>query len=93
MGRARGAPIRRLEFTHFREDDPTLAELEAEAAARDVSVQQHIYDILKARWLARRGRSFEELLWTPGAPAAVVETPAPSIASAAASAWLDMQEG
>ena len=98
MGRARGGPIRRLEFTHFRLDDPVLAELEDEATARGVSVQQHIYDLLRARYLARRGQAFSELLWVPGAPPATHETasepdPAPSTAQAAAGAWLDLLDG
>lgn len=87
------APIYRIDINgQFREGDPALAELLAEACVRGVSLQQHIYDILRARHLARHNRSLNDLLWIPSAPAAVVERVVPSIASAAASAWLDMQE-
>ena len=97
MGRARGGPIRRLEFTHFRIDDPLLAELEEEATARGVSVQQHIYDLLRARYLARRGQALGELLWVPGGGAAQEgapeSAPAPDQAAReAAGAWLDLLE-
>jgi hypothetical protein len=87
------APIHRIDINgQFRADDPALAELLSEACARGVSVQQHIYDILRARYLARHGQALADLLWTPGAPVVVEQTPAPSMASAAAAAWLDMQE-
>jgi hypothetical protein len=95
MSRARGAAIRRLEFTHFRVDDPTLAELESEATARGVSLQQHIYDLLRARYLARRGQALGDLLWVPGTPAThegVPEPPPDGAARAAAGAWLDLLE-
>jgi hypothetical protein len=52
MGRQKGAASRRLELMQFREDSAVLAELEREAAAREVFVQQHIYDLLVARHLA-----------------------------------------
>lgn len=92
---SRGAPIHRIDINgQFRAGDPVLAELLAEAAARGVSVQQHIYDLLVARYLARRGQSLEALLWTPcGAAPQAPEPPAPATAaSAAASAWLGMSE-
>lgn len=91
---ARARDVRRLELTQFRGDDEVLAELEAEATARGVSVQQHIYDLLRARYLARRGQALADLLWIP-AQAAVVgeEAPPPhSAASSAAAAWLDLQD-
>jgi hypothetical protein len=98
MGRARRGPIRRLEFTHFRSDDPVLAELEDEAGVRGVSVQQHIYDLLRARYLARRGHTLGDLLWVPPTPTAQEKVsepdPAPDQAArAAAGAWLDLLEG
>lgn len=92
MGRA---PIHRIDINgQFRAGDPMLVELLAEAAARGVSVQQHIYDLLVARHLARRGQSLEALLWTPcGTTPQAPEPLAPATAaSAAASAWLGMSE-
>jgi hypothetical protein len=89
------APIHRIDINgQFRADDPALAELLAEAAARGVSLQQHIYDLLRARYLARRGQSLDALLWTPcGSGTAVPEPPAPAtVASAAAAAWLDLTD-
>jgi hypothetical protein len=89
------APIHRIDINgQFRADDPALAELLAEASARGVSVQQHIYDLLMARYLARRGQSFEALLWTPCAAVAAAPEPAAptSAAGAAAAAWLGLQE-
>ena len=97
MGRAPRGPIRRLEFTHFRIDDPLLAELEDEATVRGVSVQQHIYDLLRARYLARRGQALGDLLWVPPTLTAQEKVPepdpAPSTARSAAGAWLEMLEG
>jgi hypothetical protein len=77
----------------FRADDPMLVELLAEADARGVSLQRHIYDLLRARYLARRGQSLDALLWTPcGIAPAMPELPVPATAaSAAAAAWLDLQ--
>jgi len=91
---ARGKDIRRLEFTQFVVGDEVLAELEAEATARGVSVQRHIYDLLRARYLARRGQALRDLLWIPGevAPAVEEEAPVSSAASSAAAAWLDLQD-
>jgi hypothetical protein len=89
------APIHRIDINgQFRTDDPMLAELLTEAAVRGVSVQQHIYDLLRARYLARRGQALDALLWTPCGVAPVAsEPPAPTTAaSAAAAAWLDLQE-
>lgn len=88
------APIHRIDINgQFRADDPALAELLSEAAARGVSVQQHIYDLLRARYLARRGQSLDTLLWTPCGIRAEPESQVPvGAASAAASAWLDLQE-
>jgi hypothetical protein len=67
--------------------------MEREAAAREVSVQQHIYDLLIARHFARQGQAMGDLLWVPqeGASELVEEEPAPASAAAgAASAWLEM---
>jgi hypothetical protein len=91
---ARSKDVRRLELTQFREDDPVLAELGTEATARGVTVQQHIYDLLRARYLARRGQALAELLWIPTPAAVVEEAPSPSATAAtvAAAAWLDLQE-
>ena len=96
--RKRGAPIARIEINGpFREGDPVLDELRAEAAARNTSVQQHIYDVLRARYLARQGQSYLALLWTPTDPAVQPCAPPPppelpDAASQAASAWPDMME-
>lgn len=96
MPRKAGAPIARIEINGpFREGDAVLDELRAEAAARNVSLQQHIYDVLRARYLARHGESYMQLLWTPTDPAvqptaAPSETPPTDPAGEAASAWLDM---
>ena len=72
-----------------------LDALRAEAAARNTSLQQHMYDILRARHLARQGRSYLELLWTPTdpmvqPPTAPPEAPPTDPAGEAASAWLDL---
>lgn len=95
MGRKAGASVYRVDINgQFRAGDAALAELLEEAETRGVSLQQHIYDILRARYLARRGQALADLLWTPSAPAAppAAAPPEPSAAEAAAAAWLDMQE-
>lgn len=98
MPRKAGAPIARIDINgQFREGDPALDELRAEAAARNVTLQQHIYDILRARYLARQGQSYLALLWTPTDPAVQpsVDTPPPDppdAAASAAAAWLDLIE-
>lgn len=97
MPRKAGPKTRRLEFTLFKDGDPVLHELEQEAEQRGVSLQQHIYDLLRARYLARHGDSLAALLWTPDAAAqSAPEPPAapvtPDAAGAAASAWLDLSE-
>lgn len=91
---ARGA-IHRVDINgQFRTGDAALAELLEEAELRGVSLQQHIYDILRARYLARRGQALADLLWTPSAPTAAppVVPPEPTAAASAAAAWLDMQD-
>ncbi len=40
-------------------DDEMYAKLEEEARLRNVSVQQHCHDILRARWLAQQGKSVD----------------------------------
>jgi len=99
MSRKAGAPIARVEINGpFREGDPVLDELRAEAAARKVSIQQHIYDILLSRHLARQGQSYTALLWTPTDPppgdeaASPGPPPPPDAAASAAAAWLDMTD-
>jgi hypothetical protein len=85
----------RLELTQFREDSAVLVELEREAAAREVSVQQHIYDLLIARYLARQGQGLADLLWLPGGAAGVTDeadAPHTDAATGAAGAWLGMLE-
>ena len=92
------AGIRRIEL-RLATDDPLLEELTQEAQRRGVELQQHIYDLLRGRYLLRRGESLATLLWLPGAPttAGVAEAGAPNAAagaersaSAAASAWVDL---
>lgn len=93
MSRQKGGRVERIDINgQFRAGDPALAELRAEAEMRGVSLQQHIYDVLRARYLARHGQSYAELLWTPGAPVVTTAEPPPSAAGAAAAAWLDMQD-
>jgi hypothetical protein len=70
-------------------------ELMAEAAARDVNVQQHIYDILMERHNQRHGNAIAgETLWTPGAGTVVRAEPvnktSQSSAKKNASAWASM---
>lgn len=99
MPRPKGPKTRRIEFTLFKEGDPLLAELEAEAALRNVSLQQHIYDLLQARSNGRRSVSTAAMFWAgmeiaaeqQGAPAPDVPN-APSAASAAAAAWLNPED-
>ena len=92
MSRKAGTPVYRVDINgQFREGDEALAELLSEAETRGVSLQQHIYDILRARYLARRGQSIADLLWTPTTPAGAPDPPPePSAAASAAAAWLDM---
>ena len=73
-------------------DDAMLAELEAEAQLRGVLLQQHLYDLLRARYLAHHGETaLSELLWTPGAPTAVAPVDeGERAATAAAAAWGEM---
>lgn len=94
MSRTERGAIHRVDINgQFRTGDAALAELLEEAELRGVSLQQHIYDILRARYLARRGQVLADLLWTPGAAVAPPEAqPEPSVAGAAAAAWLDMQD-
>lgn len=40
--------------------------MEWEPAQRGVTLAQHVYDLLRARFLARRGRAMGELLWVLG---------------------------
>lgn len=90
--------VRRIEL-RLPADDPMLEELAQEAERRGVELQQHIYDLLRGRYLLRRGESLATLLWLPGATTSsdvVEENGMPSAAvpnrtaSAAASAWADL---
>jgi hypothetical protein len=77
-------------------DDPLLEELTQEAERRGVEVQQHIYDLLRGRYLLRRGESLTTLLWLPGeVPAAAPTEPeCPDVtarpARDAATAWVEL---
>ncbi|MBK9715080.1 MAG: hypothetical protein IPO81_27905 [Kouleothrix sp.] len=81
-------------------DDPLLEELVQEAQRCGVELQQHIDDLLRGRYLLRRGESLATLLWLPGTSvagdgaeepdAANVGAAHDRMASAAASAWVDL---
>jgi hypothetical protein len=60
VGPQKEAILLRLDPNH-----PMVKELFAEAKERSVSVQQHIFDLLQARHLARHGKSLSTLLWVP----------------------------
>jgi hypothetical protein len=90
----RAAGVRRLEL-RFSADDPVLEELSHEAEQRHVELQQHIYDLLRGRYLLRRGESLAALLWLPGERGEGAANTAPGqaptardpAAAAAALAW------
>ena len=93
--------VRRVEL-RLATDDPVLEELSDEAEQRGVELQQHIYDLLRGRYLLRRGESLATLLWLPDATTTdPAEGPARQSAaavsdrsaSAAASAWADLLGG
>ena len=95
--------VRRIEL-RLAADDPLLKELAREAELRRVEFTHHIHDLLRTRYLIRRGQSLNDLLWSrAGSTAQPPPTPAPQpdstsdpSASAAAAAWsdlLDTQEG
>ncbi len=50
-------PTQRVELRLL--DDEMYATLEEEARLRNVSVQQHCHDIIRARWLAQQGRAID----------------------------------
>jgi len=90
----KSARVRRIEL-RLAEDDPLLVELAQEAKVRGVELTQHIYDLLRSRYLIRHGKSLHNLLWVPGAQEASgahSEAPLTAAASAAAVAWSDMLE-
>jgi len=88
------AAIRRIEL-RLATDDPVLEELAREAEQRGVELQQQIYDLLRGRYLLRRGKSLAELLWIPGERAETGASTEPGtgpvasdpVAAAAALAW------
>jgi hypothetical protein len=66
---------------------PAFVELAREAALRDVSLQQHITDLLIGRYLARHHLgALHELLWLPNAPPVAEAAAAETLAEAAAGA-------
>jgi hypothetical protein len=90
--------IRRIEL-RLAADDPMLCELAQEAQLRGVELTHHIHDLLRSRYLLRRGQSFQDLLWVPSTATidAPARTPAPDpepaaapSATAAAAAWADL---
>jgi hypothetical protein len=95
MPREREADVYRRVELRFADGDALLDELAQEATQRGVKLQQHIYDLLRARYLARRGQALNELLWVPIYPTpAPLPSPAEALAlptaNAAAEAWLDL---
>ena len=85
---------RRIEV-RIAEGDDLLTELAGEAAQRGVTLPQHVYDLLRARYLARRGQAIGALLWVPGEGVSRTEEDEPAVppasaAAGAASAWLGM---
>ncbi len=47
--------------------DAAWREVVAEAERRNVTVQQHLHDLIRSRWLARQGEPhMADLLWVPG---------------------------
>jgi hypothetical protein len=94
MPREREADIYRRVELRFPDNDALLDELAEEATQRGVKLQQHIYDLLRARYLARRGQTLNELLWVPSLPTstlapALEEIPTDAAANAA-TAWLSL---
>jgi hypothetical protein len=90
--------VRRIEL-RLAADDPLLLELAQEAQLRGVEITQHIHDLLRSRYMIRRGQSLQNLLWVPGGATteSPARTPAPDSepasdlsASAAAAAWTDL---
>ncbi|HEY0739312.1 MAG TPA: hypothetical protein VGD69_30600 [Herpetosiphonaceae bacterium] len=90
-------PIERFELKW--RDDAMLKQLREEAGLRGVTLQQHIYDIVRARWLWQQGKTIDPF-WipasTPGAAPSQGsqegELPDPETtpaAKAAASVWVD----
>src|SRR3954451_18989718 len=63
-------------------DHAATRRLLREARARDVSLAQHIHDLLVAREAALNGQEYNRLLWVPSEPPApeddrLVDAPAP----------------
>jgi hypothetical protein len=56
--------VRRIEL-RLAEEEPLLLELTQEAQLRGVELTQHIHDLLRGRYLIRRGQSLTNLLWVP----------------------------
>ena len=76
-------------------DHPATRRLLREARERDVSLAQHIHDLLVAREAALSGQEYNRLLWVPSEQPAsqddrLLDAPTPEArgASAAAAAWL-----
>lgn len=92
-------PIERFELKW--RDDAMLKQLREEAGLRGVTLQQHIYDIVRARWLWQQGKTIDPF-WMPVSPPPPVpaesaqpdgpiESETTSAAKAAASVWLDQE--
>jgi hypothetical protein len=90
--------VRRIEL-RLAADDPLLQELAQEAELRGVELTHHIHDLLRSRYLMRRGQSLNDLLWvtgssttqSPSQPATPDLGAAPNrAASAASSAWTEL---
>lgn len=97
MPQPKDADVQRIEL-RLRNDDPMVVELMAEVEVRGVTPQQHIFDLLRARYLARHGESLHAALWYPTPDAGDATDPpngsdsdeAPGARDAAAF-WADMQ--
>jgi hypothetical protein len=95
MGRSKtDAEVLRPEVRLLK-DHAATRRLLREARARDVSLAQHIHDLLVAREAALNGQEYNRLLWVPSESpvpqdSPLMDTPAPEArgASAAAAAWL-----
>lgn len=97
-------PNRRRTDLYIDMDDAMWQELVREAELRNVSIQQHVYDLLRARWLARQGETrLAAMFWLPGdapgsppaAPPPVAPPPPPvssddDAATAMKATWLGM---
>src|SRR5437867_8589593 len=75
MGRSKtDAEVLRPEVRLLK-DHAATRRLLREARARDVSLAQHIHDLLVAREAALNGQDYNRLLWVPSESSAPQDTP------------------